>query len=363
MLLHELNHIWVNGRHGIQFRGNNSINGHWKYLERPSSAFIRGCSNGVFDSVFVDDNQIRYETGSYNTDFNDLELFMMNAISIDEIDHPIKIVTGVEQNSHCNREGSGGYFTTGRIDTLTRNDLAEYLDSRPVAEVYASSTIQMRNVIALSDTMTPIEMVMYDEYIKDFQNYFTERASGHAVISTAFDTPGQILDMDNDGFGIDDDCDDNNSNINPNQDEIPYNGIDDDCNIATLDDDLDQDGFKISDDCNDDDALINPSSDEIPDNEIDENCDGEVLITSSIHELNGTTISIYPNPTSDIVNIELDKELDFDILIQDFSGKTLIRHTNQELIDISELTEGVYIVTIIEKKSKKRVVDKITVTK
>ena len=56
--------------------------------------------------------------------------------------------------------------------------------------------------------------------------------------------------------------------------EIPYNGIDDDCNPMTLDDDLDQDGYAVADDCDDTNPDINPGAEDIANNSIDEDCDG-----------------------------------------------------------------------------------------
>jgi len=100
------------------------------------------------------------------------------------------------------------------------------------------------------------------------------------------------LDSDGDGYGDPDeirndcqqpdgyvanmlDCDDTNTNVNPSQSEIIYNGIDDDCDPMTLDDDLDQDGYVLSEDCDDNDSSVHPDSPEVC-NDIDDNCDGEV---------------------------------------------------------------------------------------
>ncbi|MDN3633903.1 MopE-related protein, partial [Neolewinella lacunae] len=72
------------------------------------------------------------------------------------------------------------------------------------------------------------------------------------------DLISQPIDEDNDGFTADVDCDDLNPAINPGQMEIPYNGLDDDCDPMTLDDDLDQDGFVLAEDCDDINPAVNP---------------------------------------------------------------------------------------------------------
>lgn len=81
-------------------------------------------------------------------------------------------------------------------------------------------------------------------------------------------------DLDEDGFIEADDCDDNNPLINPEVPETPYDGIDNDCNPLTLDDDLDEDGFVDANDCDDTNPEVNPGAVEICNNGIDDDCDG-----------------------------------------------------------------------------------------
>ncbi len=56
-------------------------------------------------------------------------------------------------------------------------------------------------------------------------------------------------DQDGDGYGIDEDCDDENAALVPDPDapEIPYNGVDDNCFLGDGDGDADGDGFWAAD--------------------------------------------------------------------------------------------------------------------
>ncbi len=84
-------------------------------------------------------------------------------------------------------------------------------------------------------------------------------------------------DADRDGY-VDaaeggDDCDDAEGRVNPGEGETPYDGLDNDCDEATPDDDLDGDGAVYADDCDDTDAAVLPGAGEIPYDGVDNDCD------------------------------------------------------------------------------------------
>ena len=85
--------------------------------------------------------------------------------------------------------------------------------------------------------------------------------------------PGEV-DADGDGVPADEDCDDSNSAVSPERTEQPYNGLDDDCDEATPDDDLDGDGHGLATDCDDGDPEVSPDADERCDG-VDNDCDGD----------------------------------------------------------------------------------------
>ncbi|MCK6518871.1 hypothetical protein L6R46_27905, partial [Myxococcota bacterium] len=55
------------------------------------------------------------------------------------------------------------------------------------------------------------------------------------------------VDADGDGVPALFDCDDTNPDVKPGAEETAYNGLDDDCDESTPDDDLDGDGFIATD--------------------------------------------------------------------------------------------------------------------
>jgi hypothetical protein len=89
-------------------------------------------------------------------------------------------------------------------------------------------------------------------------------------------TPAGGADKDRDGFGVAIDCDDNDNKVFPGAAEVPYDGVDQNCDGKDLDD-LDGDGHKggaAGDDCNDADPAVHPGAVDVCGNGVNEDCAG-----------------------------------------------------------------------------------------
>ncbi len=157
-------------------------------------------------------------------------------------------------------------------------------------------------------------------------------------------TVTDITDLDGDGYYANQDCDDNNPNVHPGAVEITYNGLDDDCNSATLDNDLDNDGFPVPEDCDDNNPDINPNAVEIPDNDIDENCDGEIS-TTGVTNINRQQILLAPNPANNFIEVK-NIQTQSKYVIYNMLGKVMQTSTS-EIIDITNLSCGEYYLVCI----------------
>jgi hypothetical protein len=124
--------------------------------------------------------------------------------------------------------------------------------------------------------------------------------------------------------------------------------------------DADCDGYNYIVDCNDTDASIHPGADDIPNNGIDEDCSGEDL-TTSIQELSNAGINIYPNPASDVIRIDVDGQLKIRTHLYDMKGDLVLEATNDRTILVSTIPTGFYLLELTDLGSGKRITERIAI--
>ena len=124
--------------------------------------------------------------------------------------------------------------------------------------------------------------------------------------------------------------------------------------------DADMDGYFSIDDCDETNPGINPSAEDIPNNGIDENCDGADFTTSTL-EIEGNAISMFPNPTTDKVTIDYEGQK-FRVEIFTITGERITKSftTNGQLvIDLSTENNGILIVRLTDDDLNKNVTFKL----
>src|SRR5262249_18611238 len=113
---------------------------------------------------------------------------------------------------------------TSKTFTVSTNDV----DSDPVSVRWLLDFVQVGTGTSFS--YTPLAAALGVRTLR------AEASDGQGGFAT-YDFLADVLypDVDHDGWRSNLDCDDNNPARHPGQPEILFNGIDDDCNAATLD--------------------------------------------------------------------------------------------------------------------------------
>ena len=264
----------------------------------------------------------------------------------------------------------GEFYQFEFLDSCSTNDnQVGFRSLTKVIEITNDIFLTGKYVMDCTDTLYALEILENIDHTRVFVSnilsvntlYGFKQNFDNEIELHTLSWPAELsVDNDNDGLSEIMDCDDSNPTISDCSIEIPYNGIDDDCNPLSLDDDLDQDGFLYADDCNDNNSSINPNAIEIPNNDIDEDCDGSDLITST-HNLSDVSVKIYPNPVYNKLNIDIQGQLNFSANLYDLQGRLLKSTLNLHWVDVLNITSGIYLLEITDLESGQKLIERIVI--
>ena len=83
------------------------------------------------------------------------------------------------------------------------------------------------------------------------------------------------------------------------------------------------------------------------------------LKITSVSELSDIELKLYPNPTIGLFTIEFGKNQSLNIDLSSLNGKTIfseiIENQNKKIFDISQLTQGIYILKVTNTNNQQSV--------
>ena len=77
--------------------------------------------------------------------------------------------------------------------------------------------------------------------------------------------------------------------------------------------------------------------------------------------LDDRAFAIYPNPSIDMINLNVSENFKYEVIIYDIQGRIMTSTTNQSTIDIQSLTQGTYFIKITDLDSGQNFSEKIII--
>ena len=128
--------------------------------------------------------------------------------------------------------------------------------------------------------------------------------------------------------------------------------------------DTDQDGYFDFRDCDDGSASVFPGAMEVINNDIDEDCNGRdsTQMTTSTLEPFGSEVRVFPNPTTDVLRIQVEASIPYQAILRDMLGRPVRRAANATAFDVAGLEPGMYTLELVRADRKGRYLSRVVIT-